>query len=256
MADWKTPLRLTENNANGEMAASQRFVTTHWSVVLQASNNDPSIAKAALAELFQAYWFPLYAYARRRGNDPDEAGDLTQEFFARLIEKTWLSGIKPCGGRFRSFLLTAFNRFLANEYHRQNAARRGGGYTIVSLDQVDAEERYLQEPYTNETPEKIFERRWALALLDQSLVRLNQEARAAGKERQFQSLQPFLSREPSRGEYDAVGVSLGLSASAVAAAVCRLRRQYRQMLRACVAETLDNPEELNEEMQHLMAALG
>jgi len=246
---------LTENNTDRKIVASQRFVTTHWSVVLQAKDNDPSVAKAALAELFQAYWFPLYAYARRRGHGPEEAQDLTQEFFARLIEKTWLSGIKPYGGRFRSFLLTAFNRFLANEYDRNNAARRGGGQKFISLDQVYAEELYFQEPYTDETPEKIFDRRWALTLLDQALVRLRQAAHDAGKEQHFQLLSPFLSREPLAGEYEAVGASLGLSSSALAAAVFRLRRQYREVLRACVAETLDNPMDVNEEMRHFMAAL-
>jgi RNA polymerase sigma-70 factor (ECF subfamily) len=230
-------------------------VTTHWSCVLQASHDEPSVARAALSRLCQTYWFPLYAYARRRGQSPENAQDLTQEFFSRLIEKGWLAGIKPEGGRFRSFLLTAFNRFLANEYDRQTALKRGGGQQFISLDHVDAEHRYTLEPVTNETPEKIFERRWALAVLDQAMGRLADEARAAGKVRHYEVLNPFLSREPVSGDYETAAAELNTSAGAIATAVFRLRQRYRELLRSCVADTVATPEETEEELRHLLAAL-
>ena len=224
-------------------------------MVLQASHSDPAVARAALTRLCQAYWFPLYAYARRRGHNPDDAPDLTQEFFARLIEKEWLAGLKPEGGRFRSFLLTAFNRFLANEIDRQTALKRGGGQQVISLDQVEAEHRYTLEPFTNETPEKIFERRWALAVLDQALNRLSDEARSAGKQKNFDVLHPFLSREPSPGDYERAAAELGFTSGAVATSVFRLRQRYRELLRACVADTVSTPSQAEEEMRHLLAAL-
>jgi RNA polymerase sigma-70 factor (ECF subfamily) len=234
---------------------STSFNTTHWSAVLQAGGNDPTAAKAALTQLCRAYWFPLYAYARRRGHNPEDAQDLTQEFFARLIEKDWLTDIKPHGGRFRSFLLTAFNRLLANEYDRRTAAKRGGGQSVVSLNQADAEQRYACEPITSETPEKAFERRWALAMLDQALSRLGEEARVAGKVQHFEILSPFLSREPSPGDYDAAAARLKMSSGAVAAAVYRLRQRYREVLRASVADTVAASAEVDDELRHLLAAL-
>jgi RNA polymerase sigma factor (sigma-70 family) len=234
---------------------SPRFVTTRWSMVLQAGHDDPAVARAALSRLCQAYWFPLYAYARRRGQKPDDAQDSTQEFFTRLIEKGWLSGLTPEGGRFRSFLLTAFNRFLANEHDRQTALRRGGGQPLVSLDQAEAEHRYSTEPVTNETPEKIFERRWALAVLDQALRLLGEEAKAAGKGKLFDVLNPFLSRDPAPGEYERAAAQLGSTPGAVATAVFRLRQRYRDMVRKCVADTIADLGNVDEEMRHLFAAL-
>jgi RNA polymerase sigma-70 factor (ECF subfamily) len=237
------------------MEGSPRFVTTHWSVVLDARADDTAVAKAALTRLCQAYWFPLYAYARRRGHEAEDAKDLTQEFFARMIEKEWLTGLKPEGGRFRSFLLTAFNRFLANEYDRQTALKRGGRTPAISLDQAEAEHRYAMEPVSNETPERIFERRWAWAVLDQAWSRLAEDARAAGKAKHFDALQAFLSREPGPGEYETAAQQLGMSAGSVAINVFRLRRRYRELLRACVADTVAQASDADEEMRHLLAAL-
>jgi RNA polymerase sigma factor (sigma-70 family) len=209
----------------------------------------------ALEQLCRAYWYPLYAFIRQRGHGPDEAQDLTQEFFARLLEKKWLADIAPHGGRFRSFLLTALGRFLINEFQRSRAAKRGGGQPVISLDQDEAEQRYSREPVTDETPEKIFDRRWALTVLDKALARLAEEAQRAGKGRQFELLSPFLSREPGQGEYQEAGSKLNMSSGAAGVAVHRLRQRYRDLVRREVAETLADSGDAEQEVQHLMAAL-
>lgn len=236
-------------------SGSSRFVTTQWNVVLNAAG--PGGAQSdALEQLCRAYWYPIYAFIRRRGNGPDDAQDLTQEFFARLLQKGWLSGIEPTGGRFRSFLLTAVNRFLANEFDRAQAAKRGGGKRVISLDDERAEQRYANEPFTEETPEKVFERRWASTLMDQALTRLRDETTAAGTSRQFAALNLFLSREPGSGEYASVALELESTSAAVAVAVHRLRARYRDLVRQEVARTLTDPADINAEMRHLYEALS
>jgi len=235
-------------------SVSPRFVTTQWNVILSAANTGAAQIDA-LEQLCRAYWYPLYAYVRRRGHGPEDAQDLTQEFFARLLEKNWLADIEPAGGRFRSFLLTAMNGFLANEYDRSRAAKRGGGKQIISLDQDRAEERYLNEPATDETPERIFERRWALTVLDQALARLRNEYETAEKSRQFDLLNPFLSREAGEGEYASVAKQLGFGAGAIGVAVHRLRQRYRESVRQEIANTLADATRVDEEMRHLFAAL-
>lgn len=242
-------------NPHHGAVGGQRFVTTQWSIVLHASDDDPAVAESALTRLCQGYWIPLYAYARRRGHGPDDAQDLTQEFFARVIEKRWLAGVKRDGGRFRSFLLTAFTRFMANEYDRQRAAKRGGGRPLLSLDQLQAEASYAADLQTDETPERVFERRWAWAILEQALACLGQELRTAGKGRHFDLLEAFLSREPEPGEYDAAGQKLQMSPGAIAAAVFRLRQRYREHLRNCVTDTVATAAEADEELRHLLQAL-
>jgi RNA polymerase sigma-70 factor (ECF subfamily) len=236
-------------------AEPQWFATTHWSVVLAAGQTGSEAQAAALEKLCQAYWYPLYAYIRRRGHGPEDAQDLTQEFFLRLIEKNWLHGVAREGAKFRSFLLTMVKGFLANAHDRAQAAKRGGGRTIVPLDPQDAEDRFTHEPSTTETPENIFERRWALAVLDEALHRLRLAAGAADKARHFEQLQPFLSREPEEGEYATLAAGLGLSAGAVGVAVHRLRQRYRETLRATVADTLADPGQVDEELRHVLAAL-
>jgi RNA polymerase sigma-70 factor (ECF subfamily) len=231
------------------------FITTQWGAVLSAGRDDSPESAQALTELCQAYWYPVYVYIRRKGKQPDDAQDLTQEFFARLIEKKWLADIAPSGGRFRSFLLTAVNRFLANEYDRSTALKRGGGRQLISLDQRQAEERYVLEPATQETPERIFERRWALALLDRALTRLQEELSQAGKSNLWTRLNTFLSREPDDGEYSSCAATLSISQGAVGVAVHRLRHRYRQLVRAEVASTLTDAAGVDEEMQDLFAVL-
>ena len=234
---------------------SARFATTQWQMVLDASRSDAPGNLEALQQLCGAYWYPLYAYIRRRGHGREDAEDLTQEFFARLLEKQWLDGIQKSGSRFRSFLLSALNGFLANQYDRTTAAKRGGGQEILSLDAEQAERRYLLEPATNETPEKIFDRRWALTVLDRAVTRLKDETAVAGKARQFELLNPFLSREPATGEYAAVAAELGVSAGAIGVSVHRLRQRYREWVRTEIADTVADPRQVDAEMQDLFAAL-
>lgn len=237
------------------MPVREQFTTTHWTVVLATAESDPQKQAAALEQLCRTYWYPLYSYVRRRGNGPEEAQDLTQEFFARLLEKQWLAGVEKNGSRFRSFLLSALNGFLANEYDRATAAKRGGGQQVFSLDAEQAEHHYALEPVTNETPEKIFDRRWALTVLDQALARLKAETVATRKTRHFELLNPFLSREPIAGEYASIAGELGVSTGAVGVSVHRLRQRYRELVRAEIADTVADPRQLDPEMDELFAAL-
>ena len=208
-----------------------------------------------MEELCLAYWYPLYAYVRRRGHSTEEAQDLTQEFFARLIEKHWLAEADSRKGRFRTFLLTALNHFLAKEWRRSHAARRGGGQVLISLDDT-AEARYAQEPASEVTPEKIYERRWALSLFDRALSRLREQYAAAGKTALYDHLKGCLSGEPAEGEYARLGGELEMSPGAVAAAVHRLRQHYRQVVREEVVHTVENPADVDDEIRSLLAALN
>ena len=232
------------------------FATTHWSVVLAAGRSESEQQAAALQQLCHAYWYPLYAYVRWRGHSPEDAQDLTQEFFLRLIEKQWLSGVAQEGARFRSFLLTMLKGFLANAHDHARAAKRGGGKVFVPLDSDRAEDRLAEEPSTNETPETAFERRWALAVLAEALQRLRATAGAADKARHFELLHPFLSREPLEGEYAALAEQLQTSPGAIGVAVHRLRQKYREALRATVADTLADVTQVDDEMRHVFGALN
>lgn len=232
-----------------------RFELTRWSLVLRASRPGTPEADEALEVLCRTYWYPVYAYVRNRGHGPEDAQDLVQEFFARLLEKNWLAEIEPGGGKFRSFLLTAVKRFLANDYDYRRAQKRGGGRTILSLDEEQSEGRYVSEPATQDTPERIFERRWALAVLDQALAALRLEIASAGKTKEFELLGQFLSREAEPGEYAQVAAQLGMSANAVAVGVHRLRQRYREVLRECVANTLQEPGQVDEEIRQLLCLL-
>lgn len=236
---------------DGPRAAS--FATTHWSVVLAASQPGTSSHDEALAVLCRTYWPPVYTYIRRRGNPPQDAQDLTQEFFARLLEKRWLEGIEPEGSRFRSFLLTAVARFLANEHDRARALKRGGGLPPIPFD--EAEPLCRDSAERGDSPERAYDRRWALTLLDQALHRLRHEVAATGRARQFERLDPFLSREALPDEYAALGRELGLSPGAIGVAVHRLRHRYRQLVRLEVTRTLADPRLADEELRHLFAAL-
>jgi RNA polymerase sigma-70 factor (ECF subfamily) len=251
---WRITINMAEAGQEPETSGLRVFATTHWSVVLAAAS-DAAGQATALEQLCRTYWYPLYAYIRRRGHGAEDGQDLTQEFFARLLEKHWLEGIERNGSRFRSFLLNALNGFLANEHDRATAAKRGGGQQILMLDAEQAERRYLLEPATNETPAKIFERRWALTVLDQGLIRLKDETAAAGKTRQFERLNAFLSREPTPGEYAAVAAELGVSSGAVGVSVHRLRQRYRELVREEIASTVANPEDVETEMRDLLEAL-
>ena len=208
-----------------------------------------------MEELCRTYWYPLYAYVRRRGHPVEEAQDLTQEFFARLIEKRWIADADSGKGRFRTFLLTALNHFLAKEWRRSQAAKRGGGQALISLDDT-AEARYAQEPASHLTAEKIYERRWALSLFDRALGRLREQYASAGKAALYDRLQKFLSAEAADGEYARSGAELEMSTGAVAAAVHRMRQHYRELVRAEVAQTVETPAEVEDEVRSLLAALN
>ncbi len=223
-------------------AGPPRFATTHWSLVVAAGQGDSPDAKAALATLCQIYWYPLYAYVRRHGHNPHEAQDLTQEFFARLLEKDYLHDADRERGKFRSFLLTAFKHFLSKERDRANALKRGGGRPTLSLDLPAGEQRYRREPADQSTPETIYERRWALTLLDQVITRLREEFVAAGKGPLFERLKVFLTGERGPEPYARLAVELDLTEGALKVAIHRMRRRYRELLRAEIAQTVDTPE--------------
>ena len=237
------------------MAHSPVFATTHWSVVLAAGGGDSPQATAALEQLCRAYWFPLYAFVRRQGHAPEDAQDLTQGFFARFLEKHSLELADPARGRFRTFLLACLKNYLAEEHRHTGRLKRGGEQTLVSWDAQSAEERYRSEPLEQMTPEKIYERKWALALLEQTLTRLSQEESAADKARLFAALKDFLWGEKGSASYAEIGEQLELSEGAVKVAVHRLRRRYRDLLREQVAQTVARPEEVEPELRHLIAVI-
>lgn len=236
---------------------STLFATTCWTLVLAAGEGDPDSPRRrdALEQVCRAYWYPLYAFIRRRGHDPHSAEDLTQSFFARLLQRDDLAGLTREGGRFRSFLLTALNHFLVNEHERRNTLKRGGGNTPVSLDALALEERYRTEPAHQASPDRLFDRHWALALMEEGLRRLATVEADAGRSDTFESLKPFLSREPEPGEYAALAARLGIATGTLAVQVHRLRDRYRECVRTAVAGTVDNPFDVDPEMRQLLAAL-
>lgn len=231
-----------------------RFLTTRWSLVAAARVPDEQ-GRRALAELCRLYWYPLYAWIRRRGYTRDEAEDLTQGLFARLLERDGLASFQSARGRFRAFLLGACRHYLANEWDRARAEKRGGDRTRLPLDFGDAEERYAREPDRGEV-DRLFERRWALTLLEQVLVRLRGEFESAGKTEHFEALKGTLIGDESAPSYARIGERLGMSESAVKVAVHRLRKRYRELLREEIAETVSSPEEIEEEIRDLFEALG
>jgi RNA polymerase sigma-70 factor (ECF subfamily) len=229
------------------------FATTHWSVVLAAGQGTDAQASEALEKLCCAYWYPLYAYVRRRGYDVQSAEDMVQGFFARLLEKNSLAGLEPLGGKFRSYLLVAMNRFLANEREHAGAAKRGGGRTVVSLDDESAEAEYRLERASDLSPEKLYDQRWALAVMEQAMTRLREEFTAGAMKRQFDRLHPYLSQQAGEGEYAAAAAELDMTPNAVAVAVHRLRQRYRELVRAEIANTVSAASEIDEELRYLLS---
>jgi len=231
------------------------FALTRWTLVLAAAEGgDVSGSRKALGDLCAIYWFPLYAYVRRRGHDVPEAEDLTQEFFSRLLAKNYLADADRRKGKFRSFLLASLKHFLANEWDRKHAAKRGGGRAVLSLDLLGAETRYgPTEPVDHLTPDKIFERQWALTVLEQALARLRAEFAAEGKDELFGELKQFLTAAGAESHAE-VAAKCGMSEGAVKVAVHRIRHRYRQVLRSEIAQTVATPEEVDEEIRSLFAA--
>lgn len=231
-------------------------MTTQWSVVLRAAKPADSAAQSALESLSRRYWFPLYAFARRRVSEVHEAQDLTQEFFLRLLEKNLLAEASPERGRFRNFLLASLKNFLANEWDRATAQKRGGGRERLSLDWQAGESRLSLEPTHTDTPEREFERQWALTLLDVVIRRLQDEFVRAGKFQQFELLQETLAGNRVGFDYAAISAELQLSAAAARQAAHRLRKRYRELLREEVAQTVESPADVEDEISRLIEALA
>jgi RNA polymerase sigma-70 factor (ECF subfamily) len=237
-------------------APADHFATTQWSLVLAAQDKTSPEAREALAALCRSYWYPLYAFIRRQGFDSDQAQDLIQEFFTRLLEKDFLGTVNPEKGKFRSFLLKACTHFLANERDRARAQKRGGDREIVSLSIDHAEHRYGREPAHTLTPERLFERNWALTLLEQVLARLKSEMIRDDKGRLFESLKIFLTGEGRGAPYRQLAADLGLTEGAVKVAVYRLRQRYRELLLEEIGRTVEDPADIDAEIDRLFAALG
>jgi RNA polymerase sigma factor (sigma-70 family) len=232
------------------------FVTTHWSVVLAAKDKASPDSAAALEALCRTYWYALYAFVRRQGHAAPDAQDLTQEFFARLLAKDYLSAAAREKGRFRTFLRVALKRFLANEWDRARRQKRGGGHTPLSLDTEMGEERYRAEGSDGLPPDRLYERRWAMTLLEQTLARLRAEHAAVGKTVEFERLKGVLMADRGAIEYGALAEALDLSEGAARVAVHRLRKRFRELFRAAVADTVSGPEEVEDELRYLVGILG
>jgi len=226
-------------------------VTTHWSVVLNAAHSDTTNARDALANLCQTYWHPLYAYLRRRGYSPPDAEDLTQGFFAQLLEHNAVATVSPEKGRFRSFLLASLNHFLSDQWDKARAQKRGGG-KVISFDTETAETWLDQVPSRNLTPERAFELRWAITLLEQVYRKLEEEHRQQGKSELFDALRTTIAGPGNSAPYMELGQKLGLNEGAVKVAVHRLRQRYRALLRQTIAETVETKAEVEEELRYLL----
>ena len=232
------------------------FATTHWTAVLAAGRGDSPQADTALEELCRTYWYPLYVYVRRRGHSREDAEDLTQGFFARLLEKNFLEGINSEKGKFRAFLLMALKRYMSNEWDRANTLKRGGGIAPLSLDWQSAETRYQINPADNLSPDKLFDRTWAVIVLERVITRLRDENVNDGKADQYDKLKPFLMLGKGEIPYASAAADLKMTEGAVRVAVHRLRQRYRELLRDEISQTLSNPAHADEEMQALFSALS
>jgi len=228
------------------------FATTHWSVVVRAGDSCSPESSAAMERLCRTYWYPLYVFVRRKGYSHEDASDLTQAFFARFLEKRYLKSVDANLGRFRTFLLRSMTHFLANEWDRSQAQKRGGGERVISLDDASAEERYRLEPVEQATPETIFERRWAQTVMGLVLDRLAVET----DEKRFEVLKSFLLEDKGALSYDEAAAQLGMSVAAVTSAIYRMRARFRALLFEEIANTVETPEAVEPEIRHLLAALS
>ena len=232
------------------------FATTHWTVVLAAGQRSTPQSDRALEELCRAYWFPLYAYVRRHGHTKEDAEDLTQAFFARFLEKNYLEGLSAERGRFRAFLLVSLKHFLANEWDKSRSQKRGGGVTPLSLDWQTADTQFQIAATAEPSPDKAFDREWAVALLARVIERLRAECETDGRGKQFAELKIFLTTGKGERSYADAARSLGLDEGAVRVAVHRLRKRYRQLLRDEIAQTLADSADVDEEMRALCGAFS
>jgi len=247
------------SNPNTDPAApqypAQVFATTHWSVVLQAGQEETAAGFAALEKLCRTYWFPLFAFIRRLGYAEADAKDLTQQFFAQLLARRDFQKMDARKGKFRTFLLAALRHFLSNQRDHAQAAKRGGGCVIISLDGLPPEQFQRWEPASDLSPDKLFDQRWAVTVLAEAVQWLREEMATDGKVAQFELLKSFLTQDPAAGEYTAVARRLNSSSQTVAVTVHRLRQRYRELVRAEIAGTVSSPLEVEEEMRDLFAAL-
>jgi DNA-directed RNA polymerase specialized sigma24 family protein len=242
-------------SSEGDHAHGAQFTTTHWSVILEAGQYDSPKASEALEQLCRTYWYPLYAYVRRKGYEVPEAEDLTQEFFAKLLSKRYLTVADRNRGKFRSFLLGSLEHFLAREWTRAHSQKRGGSQPLLSWDELEAENRYRLEPAQELSAEKIFDRRWATTVLEQAMTLLREECATEGKADLFERVQGCLSGEKGEASYSQIATSLNMSEGALKVAVHRLRRRYGELVRAQITQTVTTPQEQEEELQHLFAVL-
>jgi RNA polymerase sigma-70 factor (ECF subfamily) len=247
---------MPEQRTAAVQGGSGDFRTTHWSVVLSAGQSDSRLAQAALEDLCQGYWYPIYSFVRRRGFSPEDAEDLTQEFFSRLLANRGLTTVHPAKGRFRSFLLASLKNLLANEWNRARTQKRGGGVPLLSLDAKPAEERFQLEPQENATPETIFERRWAETLLERVLLRVRAEWNQRDKQQRFDTLKVFLSDRRGEVPFAEVAAKLDTTVPALRSVVHKLRELYRRVFLDEIAQTVDDPGEVEDEVRRLFAALG
>jgi RNA polymerase sigma-70 factor (ECF subfamily) len=234
----------------------EQFPPTHWSVVLAAREPSTQNGAAALEKLCRTYWYPLYGYVRRRGFSEHDAQDLTQGFFAQLLDRESIQRVTKDKGRFRSFLLASINYFIADERDAAKAQKRGGGRQVLSFDAQEAETRYRMEPVDGRTPETIFEHRWAMTLLDQVLARLREEFAQTGKSHLFKGVQPFLVEGVKGTTYAEAAREIGMSEEAFKKAVQRMRRRYHQLFREEIAHTVAGPDDVEDELRNLCAVLG
>ena len=237
-------------------STAPNFALTRWSIVLAAANSDSVNAREALENLCRAYWPPLYAFVRRQGYSPADAQDLTQEFFARLLAKNYLEAVDPGKGRFRSFLLASMKHFLANEWDKAKAAKRGGGAVLVPISTDAAETACGVDPADQSTPEKLYERQWAVTLLEHVLTRLRAEYVRNGKTELFEPLKATLAGERTSLPYAQIAARLGMSEVAVKVTVHRLRQRYRELLREEIAQTVSTLDQVEDEIRALFSALS
>jgi RNA polymerase sigma-70 factor (ECF subfamily) len=244
------------NNANFATGQATWFTTTHWSIVLAAQNSGSPRGEEALETLCRSYWYPLYVFVRRQGYDDAAAKDLTQSFFAKLLGKNYLAGVQPEKGKFRTFLLVAIKHFVSDEWDKARALKRGGGKTLVSLDETSGEDRYREEPVDIMDAEKLFERRWVLTLLERAKERLKEEYTTAGKTELFEQLHLFEAGDQSSPTYAEVASTAQLSEGGLRSAVHRMRLRHRELVREEVAQTVSSPEEVDEEIRYLLRVIS
>ena len=245
-----------QSNAIDDRSDPQWFSTTHWSVVLSAGQADSSQASESLEKLCRAYWPPLYSYIRRHGHDPEEAKDLTQAFFAKLLQKNFWSRADPQKGRFRSFLLTALRHFLADERDRGRTAKRGGGLAFISLDEHASEERFIEGQAGNLSAEQQYDRQWAVTVLQQARAKLREECIASGKAGLYDRVSLVEGQGEGAVPHAVIAQELGMSVSAVKSAISRLKARYGELVREEVAHTVSSPAEIPDEIRHLLAVIG